>query len=82
MARRKRKGLGDVSHLQCSTEKTSISRERLNSGGYTSSGQYFGGGEPLFYFYNRDSWGHVRAKDREAAKAKLRAKCPGIKFTR
>lgn len=79
---RRRRGFGDVSHFTCSNEKTSIERVRLNSGGYDSSGRYFGHGEPLFYFYNRDSWGHVRARDRADAKAKLRAKCPSTRFYR
>ncbi len=31
-----------------------VRRERLNSGGYTSTGKYFGIGAPLFHYFGED----------------------------
>lgn len=63
---------GPVVHLE---------RLKLNRGGYTSAGRYFGVGAPLFEYANDDYsiHGHVRAKDRTAAKAEVLAKHPGVK---
>ncbi len=83
MARRRKSGLrGSDFHLVCSFEPISLVRERLDRGGYASSGRYFGAGEPLWYYDNSRSWGHVRASTRAEAKTKLRAKCPSAKFAR
>lgn len=60
----------------------SLTRVRINRGGYTSDGRYFGVGAPLFAYDNGDSWGHVRASTRAAAKAQIRAQCPKVRFTR
>lgn len=79
MARRRSRSLGNVSDLECTTEKVYLNKVALDRGGY-SQGRYFGQGEPLYYFDNRDSWGYFRARDRKDAKAKLRARCPRIKF--
>ncbi len=62
-----------------------LKREPLNRGGYTSRGQYFGIGAPLYRwsvdFTNGDyDGGHVRGATREAAMAKVREKHPGAKF--
>lgn len=57
---------------------TTLARERLNKGGYSQYGQYFGVGAPL-YAYQCITWcqrdmrqkvyvGHVRAHSREWAK--------------
>lgn len=82
MKRRRRRVLGSADRIACSTQKTSLVRVRLDRGGYDDSGRYFGRGEPLWSFDNRDSWGHLRAPTRAAAKAELRAKCPRIRFYR
>lgn len=59
-----------------------LERERLDRGGYTSHGEYFGVGAPLFRFsiegIDRDE--HIRAADRESAKAKIRRAYPGVRF--
>ena len=48
------------------TGRVSVRRERLNQGGYTRDGVYFGVGEPLYYIQDAD--GHYgdyyRATDR------------------
>lgn len=56
-------------------EMFTLTREHLDSGGYSrNSGQYFGVGAPLYAFENDDysKHGHVRAYDRAQAKAKIR----------
>lgn len=66
-----------------------LSRVRLDRQGYDSRGAYFGVGKPL-YRYVDDSGqlhGYVRAYDREAAKAEVRAKAKnkgyaGVNFYR
>ncbi len=52
--------------------KLTVSRVRLNSGGYDSHGGYWGGGAPLFYVENEDTGEavHVRAADAKSARAK------------
>jgi hypothetical protein len=51
-----------------------IQRVRLNQGGYTDKGQYFGTGRPLYSFQSQD--GNIddflRAEDREEAKQFIR----------
>jgi hypothetical protein len=44
---------------------------RLNQGGYTRVGRYFGIGLPLYYYCSSDynTEGYVRASDRNKAKA-------------
>ena len=51
------------------TGKVSVRRERLNSGGYTSDGVYFGIGSPLYFIQDEDGIhdDYVRASDREDA---------------
>ena len=76
-------------------ERWTIRREPLNSGGYTSSGEYFGRGAPLFVYAGelpgygvdwngvprvRDIYEHVRASDRASAIAKVLQKYPTAKF--
>lgn len=86
MAKRKTlRGLG-MESLVCKAETLSLRRVRLNSGGYNEDGRYFGRGEPLFFFHGLEpatsNFGYLRAATRTAAKAKLKAKCPIIKFKR
>jgi len=73
-----------------------LRREYLNKGGYTSSGRYFGTGEPLYYFegeiqYNTHTFTvtstrwvhkHIRATNREDAKAQIKALYPQARFYR
>jgi hypothetical protein len=69
---------------------TQLQRVRLNSGGYDSSGSYWGHGQPLFYFMFDDGGkiesGTLRASDRNAAKEKVRtfnlSHIPNIVFYR
>lgn len=53
--------------------KYTLERVRLNSGGYTSAGQYYGQGAPLFEACSDETGDCLtfRAADRKAAKAKL-----------
>jgi hypothetical protein len=70
----------------------SASRERLNSGGYTSGkyGQYFGVGAPLYSWTlegpdtsgKQDEQGYIRADSRADLKERLLYKFPGAKFVR
>jgi len=71
-----------MERFRCSRDKISLTRVRLNRGGYDENGRYFGVGEPLWAYDNRESWGHLRASSRAQAKAKLTAKCPTAKFYR
>jgi hypothetical protein len=67
-----------------------LAREYLNRQGYTSRGQYFGVGEPLYVYEAGDTrggfikHGHVRARTRAEAKMKVREKLYGydVRFTR
>lgn len=57
--------------------KVGLSREYLNSQGYTNAGRYFGVGAPLYRYgftddQGVDQWGFVRGVTREAAKAAVR----------
>lgn len=61
--------------------KISVRRERLNSGGYTADGTYFGVGSPLYFVQDEDGHclphGHYfRAQDREDAVAIARRMFP------
>ena len=69
--------------------KVHLSRVHIDRQGYDRRGSYFGVGKPL-YEYSDDSGdlhGYVRAYDRQAAKAEVRAKAknkgyPGVNFYR
>lgn len=67
----------------CPAAPVSIVRQRMDRGGYVD-GVYFGTGAPLFRLYSDDGIidEHMRAGDREGVKRALRAKCPGVRFTR
>jgi hypothetical protein len=64
--------------------KCYLHRITLNSQGYTSSGNYFGIGQRLYWFsgMNDENAHCVRAANREAAKAKIRAAYPTVEFYR
>ena len=66
--------------------KFRLYREPLDSGGYTRSGQYFGTGAPLFYFYSDEDGyemgDYIRAANHKAAKTKILAMFPGARFYR
>ena len=64
------------------SEPFSLRRVRLNSGGYDENGRYFGQGQPLWEYDNREDWGHLRAATRDAAKRALLTKIPSAKFRR
>lgn len=60
-----------------------LQRVRLDRGGYTSSGQYYGTGAPLFTAYGDDGvWVDLRAKDRAAARALIKRFAPNAKVGR
>lgn len=66
--------------------KLSVRRVRLNKGGYTPSGRYYGVGQSLFEIDGEDPkhdvWVNhtVRAHDREDAKEQAREMYPHCKF--
>lgn len=68
--------------------KIYLKRVRLNQGGYEfgKHGRYFGVGQPLFSWEvdeNHDTlYGHLRASNRDEAKAILKKKFPEAKFFR
>lgn len=55
--------------------KFTLQRVRLNSGGYTNSGYYYGNGNPLYWYCSDDgiAEGTIRVNDRADAKAFVRA---------
>lgn len=66
---------------------TTLRREYLNAGGYTSSGCYFGRGKPLYWYCvehgdGNCTDGYTRAATRQAAKDQVTAAHPGAKFHR
>lgn len=65
-------------------ERFTLQRVRLNSGGYDSGGAYWGHGQPLFWYEGPGPGedGHLRASDREAAKAAVRKLHPAARFYR
>jgi len=64
--------------------KFRLYRERLDAGGYTRWGQYFGVGEPLYCFHDdaQDYMGFVRGATRDDAKAAVRREFPRATFYR
>lgn len=65
------------------TGRVYVRRERLNQGGYTSRGCYFGTGEPLYFITDYDGLhsDHVRATCREEALDKARSIYPLAKIS-
>lgn len=68
--------------LAAYTGRVYVRRERLNSGGYTSDGCYFGVGSPLYFCQDYDGLyeTYVRATCREDAVAKMRQIYPNAKI--
>lgn len=64
--------------------KVSVTRIRLNGGGYDRRGRYWGVGEPLFHIVSDydDINLELRAADRDAAIAQISKWRPGILFHR
>lgn len=54
------------------SEKFYVRKIRLNSGGYTSQGYYYGTGAPLYECYNDNEYYTFRANDRSHAIEQLR----------
>lgn len=50
--------------------KVALRKVRLNNGGYDGSGQYWGVGQPLYYYESEDGeqYGYFRAVSRGIAK--------------
>jgi hypothetical protein len=64
--------------------KVSVTRIRLNGGGYDRRGRYWGVGEPLFHVvsdYDEVNT-EIRAADRKAAIAQISRWKPGVRFHR
>lgn len=60
-----------------------LRRIRINNGGYDDGGAYWGLGSPLYYVEDHDGNSQFfRARNREAAKAKISADWPGARFYR
>jgi hypothetical protein len=64
--------------------KVSISRIRLNGGGYDRRGRYWGNGAPLFHVASDydDVNFEIRVPDREAAIEEVTRRYPGVRFHR
>lgn len=67
------------------TIKATMRRVRLDRGGYTSSGRYFGIGAPLFEMEPDDYRSgihpqYVRAVDRDSAIRKIKVTLPMLRF--
>jgi len=81
-------GIGDIHNAKDpkAEMKFELHRIRLDEGGYTDSGIYYGVGMPLFSYYYDEGIpndmvdGVLRAIDREDAKDKVRQRYPNAKF--
>lgn len=68
--------------------KVYLKKVRLNQGGYTDSGQYFGIGSPLYYYepvegsQSLGDSGYIRAKNRDHAKKMVTTFIPNATFFR
>lgn len=66
--------------IEVRKEKTTLIRIKLDAGGYTSTGLYFGRGLPVYWYAMPDGntyiEDYIRARDRDAAKAEVVAKHP------
>ena len=69
----KRVAKRSVLRLSGTRRGITVDRERLDRGGYTSSGRYFGVGEPLYAWWSEElgEGGHVRAKNAKEAREKV-----------
>lgn len=76
--------------IETSDSPFTLQRVRINSGGYDSGGSYWGLGAPLYWWSVTitegdtvdDCSGFFRARDRNAAKAHIRASHPKARFFR
>jgi len=84
--RRTGKGLAGYVFSVCPRGRVALREVRLDRGGYDSDGRYWGanihGVGRLFAVDDGERTEHLRASDRAAAKRKLQAECPAIRFTR
>lgn len=62
--------------------KLFLNKVRINKGGYSDSGMYFGVGLPVYQYYTEylEMNGFVRATDREDAKRQIREHVVGAEF--
>jgi hypothetical protein len=60
----------------------SLTRVKLDRGGYDSRGSYWGVGEPLWTLVSDDSQHFIRASDRDEAAAEFKKKFPGLRLAR
>lgn len=67
-------------HDKAEGESFFLRRVYLNSGGYDTSGAYWGIGAPLYEVWNSAENFHLRASSWELAKAKFLEKHPNAKF--
>ena len=66
------------------TGKVSVTHERLNQGGYTRDGVYFGIGQPLYFMQDEDGFfdDYFRASDRIEAVEIARERYPNARIRR
>jgi hypothetical protein len=66
------------------TGKVSVTRERLNQGGYTRDGVYFGIGQPLYFMQDEDGVfdAYFRASNRTEAVEIARERYPNARIRR
>lgn len=74
----------DPSNYKHGSNRVSLTRVKLNRGGYDSRGEYFGSGAPLWSASddNGEFYEMFRAVDRRTAKALLLSHFPNMKFYR
>lgn len=70
-------------YLDTSAGRIHLQRVPINSGGYDRGGAYWGIGAPLWFAQDQDGNSRFfRARDRDAAKAAIRADFPDAAFFR
>ena len=80
-----RRHWGGTYDLDAETPKLHLYAVRLNSGGYTSTGRYYGVGQTLYSVESADESNigfEIRASDREHAKSIVRECYPKARFFR
>jgi hypothetical protein len=70
--------------MDATTPNTCVRRERINQGGYDSTGYYWGTGEPLYRVECEDTGDvhYYRADDREEAKSIHSRRFPEARYYR